>query len=260
MSLWSLCLGKLKENSVDYLINIAEGNLVFSRSGAVFTTSKALAILSGKSHANVLRDIRKEIDFTSRSESLTDEEKVQILSGFEESAYKDAKGELRVCYLLSEEAFLYIASKYSIGVRYKVTHAFVEFKNALMKDVQTRLLKSILEASKDSWGFVYVIQESESGNLKIGVSKNPAARLKQLQTGNSQTLKLLYTSLVCANAFELESSVHEAFAEYAIRGEWFNSELTLEDVISFLESQRFVLTPEFGLDFDSAVIGTVENT
>lgn len=232
--------------------------LVFSDNGVLYTTSLVLAKISGKTHANVLRDISRELEQISTASDLTSLEISQLQEGFREITYKDAKGEMRKCYNLSEEAFLQIALRYSASVRGKFVLAFVSYRNALTAIYKARLVSLIIPQDKAERGFVYVIQESESGNLKIGVSKDPLVRLKQLQTGNSQDLNLLYTSLVCSNAFEVESSVHKAFAEYAIRGEWFNSKLAPEDVISFLESQRFVLTSEFGLNFGSDIIKMIE--
>ena len=43
-----------------------------------------------------------------------------------------------------------------------------------------------------SEGFVYFIQEEETGRIKIGFSeKHPKGRLKDFQTGNSNKLNLL---------------------------------------------------------------------
>ena len=41
-------------------------------------------------------------------------------------------------------------------------------------------------------GFVYFIEEEETGRLKIGFSEqHPQGRLKDFQTGNSNKLKLI---------------------------------------------------------------------
>ena len=42
---------------------------------------------------------------------------------------------------------------------------------------------------------IYLIQSQEDGYYKIGVSKHPKKRVKQLQTGNSSELKLLNVDL-----------------------------------------------------------------
>ena len=38
---------------------------------------------------------------------------------------------------------------------------------------------------------LYIIQSDKTGMIKIGRSKNPQKRLKQLQTGNPNKLKLI---------------------------------------------------------------------
>lgn len=78
--------------------------------------------------------------------------------------------------------------------------------------------------------FVYLFQ-SESGLYKIGVSTNPARRLKQLQTGNGEKITLLHT-YESDIAFLLEKSLKNRFVSNKINGEWFK--LPLEDEINFI--------------------------
>ncbi len=69
--------------------------------------------------------------------------------------------------------------------------------------------------------YLYFIQSSKTGMIKIGRSKHPKKRLKQLQTGNSNTLRLIAS-------FEglgwREPSLHEDLKKWRIRrnGEWFH--------------------------------------
>lgn len=57
---------------------------------------------------------------------------------------------------------------------------------------------------------VYLIQSLEEGYYKIGVSKNPQKRVKQLQTGNSSELKLI-DSFPSEYAHTIEKSFHSRF-------------------------------------------------
>jgi Meiotically up-regulated gene 113 len=60
----------------------------------------------------------------------------------------------------------------------------------------------------------------ESGRVKIGQTGDVQDRLQKCQTGNAETLTVL--GWYCVTAWELfESSVHERFAKFRIRGEWF---------------------------------------
>ena len=68
---------------------------------------------------------------------------------------------------------------------------------------------------------LYFIQSSKTGMIKVGRSKNPDKRLKQLQTGNSNTLRLIAS-------FDglgwMERTVHNRLERWRTRqnGEWFH--------------------------------------
>ena len=92
-------------------------------------------------------------------------------------------------------------------------------------------------------GFVYFIQEEETGRIKIGFSeKHPNGRLKDFQTGNSNKLNLLG---YIEGTYEDESNLHQEFSEERIReeNEWFNPSPRLNDRIKkllevFLEEKK----------------------
>ncbi|WP_435844243.1 GIY-YIG nuclease family protein [Streptomyces griseoluteus] len=56
-----------------------------------------------------------------------------------------------------------------------------------------------------------------SSAVKIGTSADPEGRLRSLQTGQPVELSLLWT---CDGDYE--RALHARFAEYRIRGEWFD--------------------------------------
>ena len=68
--------------------------------------------------------------------------------------------------------------------------------------------------------YVYVIKNTISGNIKLGISRNPHARLKQIQTGNDCKLELVAYKKA-DNRFEDEASIHKHASGYHIHGEWF---------------------------------------
>ena len=83
-------------------------------------------------------------------------------------------------------------------------------------------------------GFVYFIQEEESGRIKIGFSeKHPKGRLNDFQTGNSNKLILLG---YIEGTFQDESNLHQEFSQERIRkdNEWFKSSPRLKDRIKEL--------------------------
>lgn len=71
---------------------------------------------------------------------------------------------------------------------------------------------------------LYIIQSSNNGCFKIGRSKHPRKRLKQLQTGSPFQLKLV---LVIENEGRQEKSLHKRFPKNEIKckGEWFDFDL-----------------------------------
>lgn len=69
---------------------------------------------------------------------------------------------------------------------------------------------------KDS---LYIIQTNNCGMIKIGRSKNPEIRLKQLQTGNHSKLKLIW---VFEGLGHKEKYYHELLKQFKIKGEWFS--------------------------------------
>lgn len=70
--------------------------------------------------------------------------------------------------------------------------------------------------------YIYAIREVETGNLKIGISKNPHARLRQLQVGNSNKLEIAAIQ-EAPNRFADEQYFHREASKYRIHGEWFTS-------------------------------------
>jgi hypothetical protein len=74
--------------------------------------------------------------------------------------------------------------------------------------------------------YVYAIQE-EGGAVKIGISRDPEQRLKQLQTGNSKKLTLVAVRKA-ENRYADEKHLHNLSKPYLVRGEWFDVNGELE--------------------------------
>ncbi|WP_442809867.1 GIY-YIG nuclease family protein [Streptomyces sp. SR27] len=67
--------------------------------------------------------------------------------------------------------------------------------------------------------FVYMIGEEGESVVKIGKANSPADRLPSLQTGNPTLLRILW---VHEGDRQLEGHLHAVFADYRVRGEWFD--------------------------------------
>ena len=78
---------------------------------------------------------------------------------------------------------------------------------------------------------VYLIK-SEGSNYKIGTSKHPEKRLRQLQTGNQEKLELVNTFQTNYAAL-VETTLHNRFSHLRQNGEWFT--LSLAEEVGFIE-------------------------
>lgn len=79
---------------------------------------------------------------------------------------------------------------------------------------------------------VYIIQKLTDCTFKIGVSKNPKQRLKNVQTGNDGKLKLLAT-YPTEYAHKVETTLHNQFSHCKRNGEWYD--ISLVEALSFEE-------------------------
>jgi hypothetical protein len=92
------------------------------------------------------------------------------------------------------------------------------------------VLKAVLEALQDFETpddlpemFVYAIRNTVTGNIKLGISRNPDVRLKQLQTGNDCRLELV-AYRPAHNRFSDERALHIENNSNRISGEWFSGD------------------------------------
>lgn len=80
-------------------------------------------------------------------------------------------------------------------------------------------------------GYVYLIEDIDSGTYKIGVTKgDPQRRLNKLQTGNSCKLSIKYL-YECEYPFRLEAMLHNHYKEYRELNEWYG----LPEIDSFMD-------------------------
>lgn len=75
--------------------------------------------------------------------------------------------------------------------------------------------------------YVYLIKSKESQLYKIGIATNPHKRIKNLQTGNSEKLIILYTYKTI-NYNNVEKALHNRFCYINKEGEWFKFDNDIE--------------------------------
>lgn len=73
---------------------------------------------------------------------------------------------------------------------------------------------------------VYFIQSIDGGPVKIGVSRNPHCRLREIQANHPHNLQIV---AMCQNGGRtLESAIHRALGDERLNGEWFEMSDELE--------------------------------
>jgi len=92
--------------------------------------------------------------------------------------------------------------------------------------------KEAAEHERLKRGYVYFIQGESGGAIKIGHSKDPELRLKTLQTGYPDTLKIL---LIIPGSEKMEEKLHEKFNDIRLNGEWFKPDIKLLNAINILK-------------------------
>lgn len=101
--------------------------------------------------------------------------------------------------------------------------------------------------------YVYIIKDTGFKNrCKIGISKNPKQRLRNLQTGNSNKLDLIFILKVDPNikSSAVESEIHKYFKEKNlwINGEWF--EFQNDDQIVNLAKTMLTVGENYTIKYD----------
>lgn len=86
-----------------------------------------------------------------------------------------------------------------------------------------RMTASTAEERRPS-AFVYVIRKTISGHVKIGIGADPRERLRNLQTGSSEPLEIVYTCAVRSNnGNSVEFAAHDILGKFRLTGEWFDT-------------------------------------
>ena len=70
-------------------------------------------------------------------------------------------------------------------------------------------------------GFVYVLRRAD-GEVKIGTTKNPPQRLRNLQTGSSLPLSFAYVAAT-GSAARIEQGAIELMRRFRLHGDWFEA-------------------------------------
>lgn len=168
-------------------------------------SSREIAELTGKQHKAVLRDIRVMFERLYLDENMFIGE------------YKDGRGNAQPCFNLDFHTTATLISGYSIPARMEI-----------MKRLEIKAIIEAIESCEidpeEKEMFVYAIQERETGRVKIGISKDPFARVKQLQVGNPNTLEVVAYKQAEQPGYADEQEAQNKADKYHIRSEWFEGD------------------------------------
>ncbi|MCM1221537.1 MAG: GIY-YIG nuclease family protein [Lachnospiraceae bacterium] len=81
--------------------------------------------------------------------------------------------------------------------------------------------------------YVYILKVSPDGVYKIGVSKDVEKRVKQLQTGNPESIEIV-KKFLSNYPYKIESVMHRRFQYNHVQGECYY--LSEHDIETFEES------------------------
>ena len=169
-------------------------------------TSREIAELVGSTHDNVLKTVRRLI-----SEG--------VVFGEEPPKTNPQNGQTYREFTLDFKNTVVVLLGYGAKFRSSIVSIVAEKLDALDQILNAIRDFEVPEECADM--YVYAIRNTTTGNIKLGISRNPEQRLKQLQTGNDCTLELVAYSRA-ENRFQDEAALHHAHAAAHIRGEWFD--------------------------------------
>lgn len=88
---------------------------------------------------------------------------------------------------------------------------------------------------------LYIIQMARTGDVKVGRSKHPEKRLKELQTGCPHPLRII---LHMPGYGHMEKELHRRMAHKSLKGEWFR-ESALAELPDFLYERLNLLEQDW---------------
>ncbi|EOP80901.1 rha family phage regulatory protein [Bacillus cereus HuB4-4] len=111
------------------VVNERNNNLVFESNGEIVTDSLTIASMFGKEHNNVLKDVRKQIDYAGQ-------EFGQV--NFHQSTYINTQNKRMPKYDLTEEAFTLVAMSYNTKEAVQMKIKFIEEFKRMKQHIQNQ--------------------------------------------------------------------------------------------------------------------------
>lgn len=124
---------------------------------------------------------------------------------------------------------IYILISRKKRLRYKTSAAAIAKDNNLEINLEDwDQIWNLLDKYSETY-YVYVIGEANADRVKIGKSKQPGVRLKQLQTAYPSKLFLW---AFCKETSDFnEKDLHKWYSHLKVEGEWFLRNKEIDDLV-----------------------------
>lgn len=178
-----------------------------TQAGATMT-SLEIATVTGKRHADVMRDVRTMLE-------QLDMPKLNF-----EGTYLSEQNKELPCFKLDLERILVLVGQYPASVKAPIMDAVA--KNISQHKELISAIRAFDLTEVPASMYLYVAKNTSTGSLKVGISANPEKRVKALQVGCDGILELVAT-VSAENGFQSESDAHKRLSGHRIHGEWFSA-------------------------------------
>jgi hypothetical protein len=123
----------------------------------------------------------------------------------------------------------YLINMHQVKFLITLTHGgdVAELKKLIVKNDFSIEKFNAIEYEYEYITYLYIVKNL-SGFYKIGISKNPKLRIRNISTQTGQNIETIYISDKLFNGNNIESSIHNLYANKRKLGEWF--ELDQNDI------------------------------
>lgn len=185
--------------------------------------SREVAEMVGKEHSKLLRDIRNYCN-------VLNEAKIGLVNFFIESSYKDTKGEIRPCYLLTKQGCEMVANKMTGEKGILFTAKYVLKFNQMEEEIRPKIPKTYKEAIKE---LLESLEANEQLELENKQQKQIIGELKP---------KADYTDLILKSSGVV--TITQIAKDYGMSGQKFNK--ALHDLgIQYSQSGQWLLYSKY---------------
>lgn len=193
------------------------------------TTSKLIAEHFGKAHRGVIRAI----------DNLGCSAKFKA-NNFKPCEFRNARGVTYKGYTITRDGFMLLCIGFTGERMMKWKEAFLEAfslrESAARGDIMDMIKGMDIDIPAVDDLFVYVAKEMSSGRHKIGISKNPEERVRQLNVGNPEPLELVHAYLATEQGHKSERIAHGLYEGEKLRSEWFGKDIELDRLPSYVNN------------------------